>query len=80
MPKIEFDAKSALAAGYVIYLSMPEPDYEFEYLAYCEAVADLATCPGPFVVTSYLAEGVGSESDPIALLYAEADAAGDEYR
>jgi len=78
MPTIEFDARTALAAGYVVYLSMPEPDYKFEYLAYADAVADLATYPGPFVVTSYLAEGV--DANGIAEIYAAADAAGDAYR
>jgi len=66
MPTIEFDARTALAAGYVVYLSMPEPDYKFE------------TYPGPFVVTSYLAEGV--DANGIAEIYAAADAAGDAYR
>lgn len=52
------EARRAIAAAYLAYLSAPEADYAAEYAAYSDALADLAS--GAYkpagVVAAYMAE------------------------
>lgn len=48
------EARAALAALYLRYISAPDADYEFEYFCYCDVLVDLADGMSPAgVVDSY---------------------------